>query len=382
MRWLSFLALACGEAAELHDVVEPDPCRDEGLCPGLGRAVAGGAFADVSGAEPRRWYVSNGIPIGDVGTSVEARLETDVEVSSLVRNDEELLGTVATFEAGDRIGIRMRAPDGASERRTTAVAIDGAVLPWSITTAADRAADPFTFDPITGAELDALVTSSEAVIDGISGVETLTVSGDGDPTWVADDALAGLPAIEVAAGARVRIMVRAAAEPLTVRTLAVRLGDYATSFEVTTRAPYAYAWSEGAWRPCSSTCGDGVRDRDVWCRRSDGAPADDALCAGERPSSSEACTDRSSCPIVAGCAAPAEGRLCLGNVLDRPNPSIGVGLYWEAPSWDACVDMCQRTPGVTCCMWIPRNLGFCGAHTGDPRDDYEGSVDIFAAACQ
>jgi len=59
----------------------------------------------------------------------------------------------------------------------------------------------------------------------------------------------------------------------------------------------------------------------------------------------------------------------------------GNNLYTYAKSWNECLDICKKINGLSCCVWIERNMGMCGGTKKSKLKDFQGSSKIWAANC-
>ena len=66
---------------------------------------------------------------------------------------------------------------------------------------------------------------------------------------------------------------------------------------------FNYEWYAGSFGSCSKTCGGGVKTREVYCKRSDGARVSNSFCSGTKPSSTTSCNNF-SCEPEYDCTNP------------------------------------------------------------------------------
>jgi cysteine-rich repeat protein len=119
---------AGGEACDDGNTLTGDGCT-----PACAREPVIGTLQPVTGADPSALVTSNEVVIN-------AAPGTLVTASALGRFDERVLvdgaerGVSARVAAGDRVALRMRAPEGFVANRSTALLVEGARLDWRIST--------------------------------------------------------------------------------------------------------------------------------------------------------------------------------------------------------------------------------------------------------
>ena len=136
-----------------------------------------------------------------------------------------------------------------------------------------------------------------------------------------------------------------------------------------------YSWVPGDFGGCSTSCGEGLRERTVSCIRSDGALVDASLCQADQPATTEPCQATEACVFEVGpfgacstsCGAGLQTRevTCMGPegvvalsfcaALEAPEAtqacSETLACAWTVEAWEACSSSCGdgvQARSVTC----------------------------------
>ena len=136
-----------------------------------------------------------------------------------------------------------------------------------------------------------------------------------------------------------------------------------------------HEWRTGDFGVCSTSCGVGVRTREIWCERSDGVRVDAGLCRGDAPDAHEACLEEDDCGPHYGDWSPwsecVEGRERRTRQCSSPK-----GVVQDcAACGGACVaerscEPCSRWSQsvVSCFPDAPGDEASCSATVGAARE--------------
>tara|TARA_B100000003_G_scaffold179282_1_gene169843 strand:+ start:5899 stop:7983 length:2085 start_codon:yes stop_codon:yes gene_type:complete len=138
------------------------------------------AFDSVSNAELSTSYTSNTVTITGLETSVTLSATNGAETS---KNGGGFSTSNKTINNSDTVRVRMTSSGNYITKKTTSVSVGSASASWSITTKSEPAQIPntFSFNDVTGADPNSIVTSNEVTITGIT--QTVAVSA---PSGAAD----------------------------------------------------------------------------------------------------------------------------------------------------------------------------------------------------
>jgi hypothetical protein len=131
------------------------------------------AFDSVSNAELSTSYSSNTITISGLETSVILTATNGAETSV---NGGVFNTSSKTVSNNSTVQVRMTSSANFATKKTTSVSVGSASTSWSITTKSEPAQIPniFSFNDVTDAPVNVIVTSNEVTITGIT--QPVTVS--------------------------------------------------------------------------------------------------------------------------------------------------------------------------------------------------------------
>lgn len=131
------------------------------------------AFNSVSNAELSTSYSSNTVTISGLESSVTVTATNGAETSV---NGGVFNTSTKTVSNGSTLQLRMTSSANHATKKTTSVSVGSASTTWSITTKSEPAQIPntFSFNDVTDAPVNAIVTSNEVTVTGIT--QPVTVS--------------------------------------------------------------------------------------------------------------------------------------------------------------------------------------------------------------
>lgn len=183
-------------------------------------------FLPQAGVTPGSAVTSNAITVSDINVPVPISVVNGV----LIVNDEEFTGT--TVKAGDKVAVRLIAPNYLDADAEARVTIGGVTGVFGVTTAKpDLVPDAFSFDALQDAPLKTRVKSATVTVSGINAATTISVTGG--VLYVNDELFEG---VRVKAGDRVAVEIITPDTYETVKTAKVIIGGVEGAFAVTTQA--------------------------------------------------------------------------------------------------------------------------------------------------
>lgn len=329
--------------------------------------AASGVFTPVTNANLEQVYTSNGVNLsGFFGT----RTATVTNGATILVNSVSQ-GTSANVEAGDSVALRMTSSATANTAKSTTLNLSSYSQTWTVTTRMqDTAPNSFTFADLSNQALSRQVQSAAVTASGFDGPLTVSISGAGSPqlqvaggTWVSS--------APINPGQSLRVRLTTSGSYNSAHMATITLGNYSTTWSATTQSPanLSYSWRYGSWGACSESCGGGTRNRDVYCRRSDGVTVADSNCTSAKPIEQESC-NKHDCrwhDVVYKCATPR------GNVYMEFGYSGGASttyIYFQlvgngngnsttacTQASSICPGLCQNGPSRQKCIFYSNRLG-------------------------
>src|SRR5690606_22431244 len=142
---------------------------------------------------------------------------------------------VATVVNGATVRVRVTSSANFETTTTATLTIGGVSAPFSVTTsalaAADTTPDAFSFAAVTGANLDALISSDPVTISGINAPAAVTITGG--EYAINDGAWASEPG-SISAGQAIRVRVQSSDAFETETSATVTVGGVDAIFSITT----------------------------------------------------------------------------------------------------------------------------------------------------
>ncbi len=188
------------------------------------------AFKDVIGAELDSQHDSNFITV----SGPEQPVSISIVNGSYTINGSALTTAPGTISAGDRVSVRGRASVDQYEATTSVVlSIGNQGDSFDITTRSPNLnVNPFTFNDVTGVELNSLNTSNSVIINGPEiAVSASAISGE-----MSINGGAWLPSGMVNAGDSVRVRGIASSNYETTTAVSLMVGNKMGVYNITTRA--------------------------------------------------------------------------------------------------------------------------------------------------
>lgn len=167
-----------------------------------------------------------------------------------------------TINQGNSVGIHGKSAALFNQTAGFTLDIGAYTACWQITTKQqDVTPNSFSFTNLNGQELNTLVTSNSATVNGFDGPLTVSVSGQGNPqlsvnggSWASSSA--------ISAGQSLRVRLTSSDTYSATISAFLNLGTYSTSWAVTTKqngcnTPCGFVPNGGGWQGNASACGDG-----------------------------------------------------------------------------------------------------------------------------
>lgn len=196
------------------------------------------SFAPVTGAELNTEYTSNPVTVSGINTTTTVSVTAG---GALLINGADV-GAPITAEVDDTVAVRVISSQQYSTAVSATVTIGGMSSAFSVTTKAspvDTIPNPFSFTPVTGAELSTVHTSNAIIVAGINAPAPISVTVGG--TLIIND-LEAISATTVEAGDTVAVRLTSSAQYSTAVSATVTIGGVASAFTVTTKAEGATHW--------------------------------------------------------------------------------------------------------------------------------------------
>lgn len=193
------------------------------------------SFVPVTGVEPGSVVTSNGVTVSGVDVAVPLSVSGGDAVA-LVNGEETAAGS--SVVAGDVVAVRLTASDSFSTTVVAEVSIGGVSAEFSVTTRDPDVVvtpDPFSFEPVVGAELATPVVSEAVTVSGVDVAVPASVSGDASAALIVNgEDVAG--EVDVVAGDEVAVRLTSSGEYGTSVAAVVTIGGGTADFVVTTKA--------------------------------------------------------------------------------------------------------------------------------------------------
>ena len=191
------------------------------------------SFPPVTGAEPKQPVTSDSITVQ--GMDGNALADISIVGGKYSINDGAFTGKNGTVKLDDRVRVRLTSSAQPGTTATATLTIGGISGEFRVTTkpdAGDTEPDPFSFPPVTGAELNQPVVSDPVTVQGIDRPASISIVG-GKYSINGGDFTARMGQVKL--NDRVRVRVTSAGSYATTVTATLNMGGMEGSFTVTTR---------------------------------------------------------------------------------------------------------------------------------------------------
>lgn len=187
-------------------------------------------FEPETGVELDAVVTSNTVTLAGFDDAVDA----DVTGGILLLNGEAVTETPVEVSSGDEVAVQVTASSVHEETVTATVTVGTISADFAVTTRSLSATpNQFEFDPVTGVELDDVVTSNTVTLAGFDDAAQADVTG-GTLILNGDD-VATTP-VAVNAGDEIAVRVTASDSYSVTTSATVTIGSVSATFDVTTRA--------------------------------------------------------------------------------------------------------------------------------------------------
>lgn len=211
------------------------------------------------------------------------------------QNDGIWTTNLNNFSSGNTLRLRLNTTLNYNQIHLVSLTLGDYNIDWSVQTKVqDITPDIISFNDLFGQELNSNISSNVVTLTGFDGPVVAQITGTGFPQLKINSNEFTNSSQLIYPGDSIQLQLTTDNTIQKDFNTTISIGNLNFKWNVQSKN-LNYNWNSTSWSICDNSCGSGSQTRTVWCERADGQTVADVNCIGPKPSTSQSCSDYSTC---------------------------------------------------------------------------------------